>query len=63
MDREKVKESVDQSVLRGWRVWQGHLDWGAGRLGGDGWMKSEGVRISDFRSDKALGGCKIVKDK
>ena len=32
-------------------------------LGGDGWMKSEGMRISDFRSDKALGGCKIVKDK
>lgn len=35
-------------------LWQGHLDWGAGRLGGDGWMKSEGMRISDFRSDEAL---------
>ena len=40
-----------------------HLDWGAGRLGGDGWMKSEGVRISDFRSDQALGGRKIFRDK
>lgn len=26
-------------------------------------MESEGMRISDFRSDQALGGHKIFRDK